>query len=98
MEKRQISTGFLTGNIIPNDGNEYDETALANDYRNRLAAALSAEFPGDMITVDYQRASGSIPEPLRTNIDGETDSDEAQRVDDIADDVYEQTNWDQFTA
>ena len=61
-----IHVGFLTGNLIQENG--IDEGASARKYAEMIENALRKSFKNCEIEIDWQNASGALPEPLRTRI------------------------------
>lgn len=89
----QISTGFLTGNLLPEtDG--LDVSATIDRYADLLKTAIESAYPDADVSVDWQDAYGELPAPLKTQVIGDNDDlaeDEEDRaaVDRIAAGVFE---------
>jgi len=102
-----INTGFLDGNLVPNDGYHYDEEALARHYGEALDAAIVPAFPGADITIRHQPGQGTVPFNCQTRADHDdmedldrlAQADEiVARIDDIHGEVYGAIDWDAFPA
>jgi hypothetical protein len=83
----KITTGFLTGNLTADSS--VDLNASAAEYARQLTAAIQSAFPDAEVSVDYQDASGELPYPLKTQVDGDTDALDCAAVDQIAGDLFE---------
>ena len=83
----KITTGFLTGNLITDD-NGLDIAATAACYARLLTDAIQAAYPDADVDVDWQDAYGELPYPLKTQVDGDTDHEDCQSIDEIAEEVF----------
>ena len=97
-----INTGFLDGNIVPNDGFHYDKDALGRHYAQELETRVTAAFPGADVTVRHQPDEGCIPFDCQTRAipQDEGDYDGAVNAESVIDNIhsaiYEAIVWDEF--
>lgn len=64
----EITTGFLTGNLLGSETDGIDINASVRLYQQRLTEAVEEAFPGATVRVDYQDAEGVLPFSLQTKV------------------------------
>ena len=61
-----ITTGFLSGNLAT----DFEPTnEQIQQYARMVREEIARCYPGAEVEVDWQDASGALPEPLRTYVD-----------------------------
>ena len=91
-----IMAGDLFGDVDP-EAEGYDAEASLYKYAELCEQAIKAEFAkhGEVVEVSWnsQNASGVIPWGLKTRVDGETDHEDVEFVDNITGRVWQEWEW-----
>jgi hypothetical protein len=90
-----IAISYSTEGLTPNDGFEYDAEALAADIHRRLESEVGKAFPDSEIDFYYPKI-GFTKVLAYNEKDGMEDEQAEERVKQILDTVYQDTEWELF--
>lgn len=97
-EKEQITSvffGVMSADLLDSDGaKRYNEAKSAAAFAKSVANKLGRRYRG--AEIDYRIVSGisgSTPHSLKTRVNGETDHDEVEAVDNIIGETFAGFGW-----
>jgi len=91
-----IMAGDLFGDVDP-EAEGYDGQASLEKYGEMCSDAIIAGFKkhGERVTTEWesQNVGGVVPFGLKTRVDGETDHEDVDFVDNIIGEVWQSWEW-----